>query len=97
MSVVQVLSPKTSIQVVGNEVEFRKRTYRGRRIVRVPKQLVLWSIENKALLAIAVPRRDSIFSFDTPIPDWKVQKSLFIHDEQVYISYTKLEGNERVG
>ena len=87
-----VLSLKASIKHCGSYIEVRKLTSKmGMRTVKVPTNLVQWTVDNRTLLNNCIPTVDRSFSFDTPSPPWKVTKTFFEGDQEIYLSYSKFD------
>ena len=95
MSAIQVLSPKASIELSGDGVEIRKRTFKGPRRVLVPTAVVEWSQTNKTAIVRAKATTLQTLCYETPDAEWRMVKSIF--KGQVYIGYSRYEEGERIG
>ena len=92
----QILSAKSAIQNLGHEYEIKKNTYRGVRIVRVPKEVIEWSITNRDMLLSSVATLEVSLAFDSPLVSWKVEKSVYEVDKKTYIGFVHYFEGESV-
>ena len=97
MEFTHILSGKTTVEFHKQTVKFIRNTYNGVRYVFVPREVVEWAIEIKAVL-------DSLKStleltgqaeVQTPVAEWKLTKSEFKGAQ--YVGFVKYQGGLRIG
>ena len=97
MPATQILSIKTSFRGFFDCYEVKRTTYKGNRTVRIPKEVVEWSVQNRNMILGVVPTLQVCTAFDTPVLGWRIEKSVFEVDSRTYIGFVFYDNGERVG
>ena len=97
MSIIQI-SDKLAISVYPDYVAINRSTVKGKRYVNVPRLVTGYAVDKKELIRLC-PLEEGLCPppvvIDTPLSDWKIQKSSF--REVTYIAFAKYENGIRVG